>query len=852
MAAENSDSAADGAVNLSPGGPDERMTPDSVGEGRPDSGGSVGSSPGPVEPVRSGSPLAKADPRVVADPLRGEKPDEKKGDLQPQVPERSAAGAGEAADGPGTAEPEPIRDEVEVEEELAEPSDLEDAASNFRGPVGPGSLGGFGAPGRDRMPYGIHGSTINATYLVIGSQLGDVGASRSGADGDDRNEAGSGNQDRRASGQRQARLSGRWAHIPTDIVTWTATAFAEPACFEPALARLEQLHLAMVCARPGFGRPSLGLAMLSRCVVRENIFRIDAQTDPRTLDIERLPRDAGFLIENLDYRLLLDGSVRLDRLAEDFVSKGSYLVITGRESTGLVDVGRYVVDVGLPASAADIMSAQYEWFRENPDGWTARTTIGSADASPADPLADSSIETMLRDVVREGQRAAVVTELARRVAYARTVPDGLEAVRGWVDGYVAGDFTKWISRISAPEQIAFVLALAILNGLPYRVVAGVARSFEQDLRALTKKEAPSADEHVLGPGRGALIEAADAEIVDSLEDSGYGLAPVEAVRFRKDGYQRRVLDWFWREHVDCHELVSNWVRGLTDDPRPAVRARAGAAVGVIAAHGFDEARRAFLLPWSDSSTPRHREAVVGALKVLDGEPELAPHVHRMVLDWGTHSQRLFRRWTAARAWGAGIGARVPELALDALGTFADSMPGDHQTASPLRHAVGFSLLNLFVTGEANARLVLDRLVEWSDAGDGRRRAVAAEGFLRIAAMAVENDTATGSARPALLSLALRDASLVKPVATLVHHAQNSRHAQDWTVEVLRGWYVRAEGDAELIGVLVDIVLGSLRDGRDDERLSYHLDLWNEDFPQAVGRTYQRSKEGWDDDSDELR
>ncbi len=239
------------------------------------------------------------------------------------------------------------------------------------------------------------------------------------------------------------------------------------------------------------------------------------------------------------------------------------------------------------------------------------------------------------------------------------------------------------------------------------------------------------------------------------------------------------------------------------------------------------------------------------MKVLDGEPELAPHVHRMVFDWGTHSQHPFRRLTAVRVWGAGIGARMPELALDALGTFADSMPGDHQAASPLRHAVGLSLLNLFITGEANARLVLDRLVEWSGT-DRRRQAVAAEGFLRIAAMAVATDTATGSTRPALLSLALRDTNLVEPVATLLHQTQNSRHAQDRTMEVLRGWYFRAEGDSEPTRVLVDIVLGSLRSGRDSERLSYYLDRWQEDFPQAVELTYQRSEERSDDDSDDNR
>ncbi|WP_250284135.1 hypothetical protein, partial [Frankia sp. CiP1_Cm_nod2] len=570
----------------------------------PDSASSGEPGLGSVESADGGSSSAETGSEVAAGTPHGGKGDERAADSSPPASER---GAGEAADtsNPDDSGPTP----EDAEEEFARPSDIEEAASNFHGPVPPGGPGAFAGPGSGRFYNDFRGATITANSVLLASTGYDVGdevptgprrggrardtesrpdgvgagAGRFGTDGDGRSGYGSGKRDAQASGERQARLAGRWAHIPTDVVTWTATAFAAPACFEPALERLQRLHLAMVCARPGFGRPSLGLAMLSRCVVREKIFRIDAQTDPRTLDIEQLPENAGFLIENLDYRLLLSGSVRLDRLAEDFASRGSYLVITGRESPNLVDVGRYVIDVGRPASAEAIMSVQYGWFQENPDGWSIQTT-GPAEASSVDPLADSAVEKMLHEVVREGQHAAVITELARRVAYARTVPDGLDAVQSWVDGHVAEGFTDWISKISTPELIAFVITLAILNGLPYRVVARVARSFEQDLRALRAKlgaetESVSDERHMLGPGRGALIEAADAEIIDSLEDSGYGLAPVEAVRFRKDGYQRRVLDWFWREHVDCHELISGLVRRLANDPRPAVRVRAGAAAG---------------------------------------------------------------------------------------------------------------------------------------------------------------------------------------------------------------------------------------------------------------------------------
>lgn len=749
---------------------------------------------------------------------------------------------------------------------------LADAASNLRGPQGPADP--FAASSAGGVSAGFHGTTIHATTVVLGSQVSDSdigGPEGPGLAGRRRAQAGDGGPGHEDDVRRRHTRSGRWTKIPPDAVTWTATAFARPSCYEAGSHQLERLNLAMLTGRPGFGRPSFAVAALSQLVVREKIYRIDAQIDLGTIDFSGLPKDSGFLIENFDTRLLNGGAVRFDRLADDFRSRGSYLVLTGRPQSGLLDVNRYIVDAREPASAAEIFKAQYLWFRDNPDGWTVPP--GNGTRLPADPLADENVAAMLDTVVRVGQRSGVITELARRLAQAGLSDD----VRRWVDGHLGDRFTQWISRLSDPDEIAFVLALAILNGLPYRLVAQVAEDFAQDLRtvAADRRRARGGDHgrdrdrdnnrdpdrgnerdrdrdevgttagfRVLGPGRAALLAGAGAEIFEGTEDSGYGLAPVEAVRFATEGYARRVLDWVWREHVHLHDPLTAWLDALSHHPVRQVRTRVGAAAGLLGTHGFDQVRRTMLLQWTD--TPRQREAVVSALRVLSGESEFAGHARRLALDWGTHSRHLGRQLTAVQAWGSGIGAETPMLALDALADCVETLPQPHTVDPLLRkffgggslaRAVVVNLLQLSTQGEAHAAAVLERIAEWSTAEDPRLRAVAAEGFLLLAARGVAIDHEAGWVRPLPLMLAMRGTAIAERVAALARHAFDTPYLYERAAEILRGWYARAEDDPELAAVLAEVVIRIPRDEEDEQLLADLVERWEPEFPKAVNRTF---------------
>lgn len=793
----------------------------------------------------------------------------------------TTAGRADAVGGPGSSQPrddaggdrtdggpatEDSSDDGSAEDSDAgsvAPTLLADAASNLRGPHGPDPLRGSSAGG---VSASIYGTTIHATTVVLGGQTlgsdfttpGAPGAAGPGRVGprQQQNDAGQVPED---GGKKPRVRSDRWTAIPPDAVTWTATAFAEPSCFEVGRRQLERLNLAMVSGRPGFGRPSFAVAMLSQQVVRENIYRIDAQTDPRTIDFDKLPKNSGFLIENFDIQSLRGGAVRFDRLADDFRARGSYLVVTSRPQPDLLDVSRYIIDVQEPATATKIFKAQYSWFRDNPEGWVE--PLGDVTRLPMDPLANDDVAGMLDTVVRVGQRASVVTELARRLAQAGLSED----IRRWVDGHLGDRFTSWISTVADPDEIAFVLALAILNGLSYRVVAEVAGAFAQDLQALAfdrrrdrtgdsdrdncsrdgEEEGVVATGHgLLGPGRTALLRAAGAEIFEGTEDSGYGLAPADAVRFVTEGYARRVLDWVWREHVDIHEPITAWLSALSDHPSPQVRARAGAAAGLLATHGFDQVRRTMLLPWAD--TGRRREAVVSALRVLSAESEFAGHARRVALDWGTHRRHLGRQLAAVHAWGAGLGAETPALALDALADCVDTLPQPHTVdrlshkffgGAPLANAVIVSLLRLSVQGEAQASAVLERIAEWSTADDPRPRAVAAEGFLLLAARAVITDHESGWVRPLLLRLAMGGAVVADRVAALARHAFDTPYLNERTARVLHGWYARAEEDPELVPVLADVVIRIPHDETDERMIADLLEQWAPEFPTAVDRTF---------------
>ncbi len=601
---------------------------------------------------------------------------------------------------------------------------------------------------------------------------------------------------------------------------------------------------------------------------------IDPGIDLRRFDPSNLPHQAALLLEDppqAGVRTLGASQFEIIRSALERI--GSYLVLTVRTGTLLAeDLGDLVVEGGEPPPPLEVLARHL-----------AHRTRTDPAATHERLHANDEIINIIREATQDGPHTAAVANLAGLLSRWGEQAAGLERVAEAARRHSAAGLRSWLARLS-PAEFGLAVALAVVNGLPYRELSRVAARLTSGLHdaGLVPVDAvpliasqhatgpcrtgqPDGDARTglrpdtvgpgglgdpagtgwLGPGQSEIIARLRAETTDFPEQTGHGVVRGEGIRYIDDTYPRRVLEWVWREHVGVQPVVLAWIQQLCSDRSFPVRIRAATAAGLISTFDFDTVRRRLWLTWSESDARQQRVAVVAGLRVPSATPDLVDHVGRMLSDWCAHTRSPWRLWTAARAWGAAVGLGSPARALAALTDLAavpepPSGRADRAGGLALHRAVSQSIFELFEgAGVELRRSVVDMLATWVTDDEPRRRRAGVLCFIQLAYDAtVVPDAADGRFTdspevlpwPALPALVHQGDMDAETVGVLLNSAINTDDLRDTALVGLRRWCAVAEGDARLAPALQRIAEKTIYDGRDLELFIASIRDWHDELP----------------------
>jgi hypothetical protein len=595
--------------------------------------------------------------------------------------------------------------------------------------------------------------------------------------------------------------------------------FVPPECFDAADTRLRASSLLLLRAKPGWGRTTFALKLLApHCA--GGLHELEAETLLGWGELPALEKQRGYLLGPLDLQQSATlRSRRLARLSRHLRDAGAMMVVVldhgflPREG----DVEDYLVEGASPAPPADVVRRHLCWQLK------PLVPTGDVDRRAAELLDDDHVSTLVAEL--SSSRARDLVSFAADLARAH---DGAVAVDDIVNRHAqsaAGRFADWFDVEQDIEQRALVIAIAVFHAMPLHLVNRAARRLAERMREAENPDPKLLRRTLFGLPMRERLDAAKAELVPGTESARYGRIAVPLVRFRNDALPQRVLEYVWQQHDQAYEVVREWLRDLGVDPNPAVRARAGAAVGLLSRVDFDHVRHVILIPWADCGALPERQAAVAALQLAALEPGLGPLVGRLILDWLGPHQPINRRITAVAALGA-ISVLTPERALRGLRRAVRDAPA-------LIGPTAASLTQLFLSTEMQARM-LTVLHRWSLSPHKNLRRAAHLATLRIADEVVVDPDGAASPWPAVVWLAdgtAHHADIVTLFAVLFDAPFTSEPAY----KLVRRWVRLAGRDEEFIPPLKRFLAALVAETKDPANLRWYLAEWREekDAPVAV-------------------
>ena len=366
-----------------------------------------------------------------------------------------------------------------------------------------------------------------------------------------------------------------------------------------------------------------------------------------------------------------------------------------------------------PPSAYDVVIAHLTW------------RIGSAERA-AELVASTGLDDELHGTTGDTFDIDRLVELASDLTETTRDHGTTDEARGRFAARAARAVEHWLDEeVTDPEDLALVLALAVLNGMPYDAVSRSAVELERRWAAADVAGSTG------GPGRRrrnrrSRLEAARARLTTETWRTRYGPAQLEIASFLDDTYPQRILRHYWHEYDYDRDLLLDWLRGVADDVEVRVCTQAAVAIGYLGTFAFDTVRRDVITPWAGSNRGDERELAVAALALPARSPDTAGRAVRLVVDWSRRNGEA-ARLVAARALGSSVGPVLgdgPDAALDRLAKGADGR---------LATALGDSIAELMVDADPQRQAELLGLLDnWSQQGRNGRQRAGVFGFLQVA------------------------------------------------------------------------------------------------------------------------
>ncbi|MCE7082181.1 hypothetical protein [Streptomyces sp. ST2-7A] len=540
----------------------------------------------------------------------------------------------------------------------------------------------------------------------------------------------------------------------------------------------------------------------------------------------------------------------LDGLAASLAGRRAFavIVVTIGSAANALMAGRYGMTC-LPVPTRELLTARLrDRLREHVPPAAGSGTGDGARPDPGELLASALARADAEEVgnaigledLRPAEVEVLASLLAGRVTGAITDEELLAGCRDlaarqareWFTGVDRGSAVPRTgaergvvgpSAASLFHPVAFRLALAVLGGVPYGVVASAAHLLTWELSVQADPDTT--------PARPLFCDDPDTDLVLARADLRRGRtevagAEVEAglVWYRGAALPSAVLAEVWDRHFPVRAPMVRWLRLLADDPRPGVWMRAAVAAGELCVRDFDHGHGELIRPLARARATRRRFFAATAMDQVAGHPSHRPAVHKLVDDW-SRSESAALRWTAAMTLGYGNAAPGTEEALDALARTGTRGEGAGVAVA------SFNTVRLMASSEAGK--VMERVAAWVRHRREEYRDLGLVTVVRFAATEVNEvlaegpDSPLGERRdqPLPLALAAVHPGLVPVMAAPLRVALDTPRSRDAALDALESLLrsaVRADGMERTRPGLAELLPHLVREKHELQRLDWLL------------------------------
>jgi len=574
------------------------------------------------------------------------------------------------------------------------------------------------------------------------------------------------------------------------------------AGYQEILDRLRSARLIVLRGAPGTGRTTTGLRLLAEAAGLR-VSRFDPEAKLSALEPGDLEEGSGYLLEVAAGRGSVPTDVHMDRLGQLLFDRQCYLVlIAPHDLRHRAAFDGYTVDCPLPDTRELFSHAiDYETaLRPDADGDVGTLAFEAIPDGPGAVRLPSEVWLLSQLLLSYASGEIAFEEVARRNAesLSRYVSEWFDPLAAVEPGADADERTR---------LAAFRIALAVLNGSPYDLVA------EAGERLATEFGGGSARRPrgrvAFADRRHDYIANSRARLTPGSVVFGKSSVPSVLAAYEDDRLPTAVLRHIWDIHGLRAPLIS-WLQVLSQDKRPFVWMPAALTIGLLSSWDFAYAFHELIDPWATSPDPapeqlRRRLVAAVALDAAALNDEIRPVISEILDGWrnqGTAEQRL----TGAIALGYDLGLLDPAKSLREL-----RVVGCWQDGS-LALTASWAVARIFARGGMEP--VLATLLGWLYDHRIATRNLGQLAMLRIADLKVADveytDSGTrpaaGSAYPAsrrawplLAAAADQDPGLLGRFADLLWQVTQSAAARGTIRDVLSRWIRAGQRDTACVG-----------------------------------------------------
>jgi hypothetical protein len=604
------------------------------------------------------------------------------------------------------------------------------------------------------------------------------------------------------------------SRLSDEVIEEIRRTFVIPQGLPPA-QELTDRTLVILQGAQDTGRYAAARWLLSGC---DQVFGVHPETPLTELEAERLTAGAGYIrldLTRAEARALTE--FQIGELIATLRKRDARMVVTAGPAVSFKEgvLAELVIRPGQVTDRMDILQRQLAW----------RLGEEITDALLDDPEVQRLAVHELDGAGPPLHARTVAVELVK--AHRADLPPARTAA-GVLNQAEGQRLRQWFKALPTLSVQCMALAVAVLGGEPYEVVADAAEALRRRLAPPRKAEQSEEDaDRPLADSKEEWLEHLGARLAPGTVRTRHGAqVPAETIRFLDDSAQARVLVYFFRSFDRHRPALLDWLRWCAAGDLESVRIRTAVATGVLTGGAYDLVRTSVILPWANSADPRLRDAAAIALGVTANEDGLREAATRTVAGWAEEDDKRLRA-TAARAWrvhydGDGVDAALEllkELAEDDDLVVADAIC---DTITELWEEVG--------DGFRAPALLL----EWIADDDEQRRLTARLAFLVATVDLVREPP--GDAEPVewprLLHIAASDPTRQRELGALWRDALASGGLGPTAKEILSDWARTAEPHPAMRHALTRLLMAAASDRTAHIRIRNEAAKWAKEAPRC--------------------